>query len=152
MMKLRSPNTDWERSIIGVYTSSILHRGKGLVSLWSWLLEFFGDPSHCYAVLSYTTHIEIPTMLQPKTWLFQGKYWLVVPSKQQPGDNHETTVFLNLFLGCDNHGLDCNNHTPTNQHRVMHIYYYLLLFSSVFSFYCWKNFNKSTCTCKCMHA
>ena len=52
--KLRSPNMDWEMSVISVYTSSILHRDKGLVSLWSWLLGFFGDPMQsllCCAVV-----------------------------------------------------------------------------------------------------
>ena len=81
------------------------------------------------------THIEIPTMLQPQNMVVSGKYWLVVPSKQQPGDNRVFETVTGLFLGCFDHGLGCNNHTPTSQHRVMHIYYYLLLFSSAFSFY-----------------
>ena len=43
-------------------------------------------------------------------------------------------------------------HTPTSQHRVMHIYYYLLLFSSAFHFTL-KNIsiNQQQWHCKCMH-
>ena len=71
------------------------------------------------------SRIEIPTMLQPKN--------MVVPIKQQPGNNHETTVVLkwSFWVVTTMHGLGCNNHTPTSQHRVMNIYYYLLLCYSV---------------------
>ena len=149
-MKLRSPNTDWERSIISVYMSSVLHRGKGLVSLWSWLLGFFGDPSHCYAVLLYTAHIEIPTMLQPKTWLFQGKYWLVVPSKQQPGNNHETTCFWTCFWVVTTMDLIV---TTIHQLATGSCIFITTPVATAFQFSFFillLNFNKSTC--KCMHA
>ena len=33
-MKRRNPNTDWNRPFIGEYMSSVLHHGKGIVSLW----------------------------------------------------------------------------------------------------------------------